>query len=219
MEARLPGSERDSECDDEEGPRHHGLDLQARNRGWSSAANGENQPERTLTLLVCSTGLRISEALGLKWEDIDCAHSRINIVRACSGGVVSKPKTKASKAPVPLHPILEAFLRAWQNENMYSAPGHWVFASTRRKGKQPRVANGWSRITFVPQPLKRELCSREAEIWLPQFEALACYILSQLWVLTPRRCRLCCVMRTCPLLCNSTSRVVLKRACWPKKVC
>ena len=99
------------------------------------------QPERTLTLLVCATGLRISEALGLKWEDIDCEHSRINIVRACSGGVVSKPKTKASQAPVPLHPILEAFLREWQKESMYSGPEDWVFASTRRKGKQPRVAN------------------------------------------------------------------------------
>src|SRR5258708_39767447 len=115
------------------------------------------QPERTLTLLGCSTGLRISEALGLKWEDIDCAHSRINIVRACSGGVVSKPKTKASKAPVPLHPILEAFLRAWQKESMYSEPETGFLPALGERESNPEWPTRWSRIIFVQQQLKREL--------------------------------------------------------------
>ncbi|HKV79253.1 MAG TPA: tyrosine-type recombinase/integrase [Candidatus Sulfotelmatobacter sp.] len=43
---------------------------------------GMRQPERTLTLLVAATGLRISEALGLKWEDIDYLKQRICITRA-----------------------------------------------------------------------------------------------------------------------------------------
>jgi integrase len=29
------------------------------------------QSERTLTLLIAATGLRISECLGLQWQDID----------------------------------------------------------------------------------------------------------------------------------------------------
>jgi integrase len=99
------------------------------------------QPERTLTLLISATGLRISEALGLKWEDIDCVRSRINISRAYVGGVLGKPKSKASQAPVPLHPVLAAFLREWQQQTVYSGPGDWVFASDRLNGKQPRSAN------------------------------------------------------------------------------
>jgi len=32
------------------------------------------QPERTLTLLIAATRLRISECLGLQWKDIDYAN-------------------------------------------------------------------------------------------------------------------------------------------------
>jgi integrase len=33
------------------------------------------QPERTLTLLIAATGLRISECLGLQWADVDYDHA------------------------------------------------------------------------------------------------------------------------------------------------
>jgi integrase len=51
------------------------------------------------------------------------------------------PKTKASKDPVPLHPLLAEFMLCWKQKTLYSQPGDWVFASFRLKGKQPRVAN------------------------------------------------------------------------------
>ena len=51
------------------------------------------------------------------------------------------PKTKASKGPVPLHPLLAEFMLRWKEKTAYSEPGDWVFASFRLKGKQPRVAN------------------------------------------------------------------------------
>lgn len=99
------------------------------------------QPERTLTLLISATGLRISEALGLRWEDIDCVNSRINICRAYVGGVLGNPKSKASQAPVPLHRVLASFLRKWQEQTAYCGPTDWVFASERLNGNQPRTAN------------------------------------------------------------------------------
>jgi integrase len=99
------------------------------------------EPERTLTLLAASTGLRISECLGLQWQDVSFAEAMIHVRRTWTGGQVGLPKTKASKGPVPLHPLLAEFMLRWKEKTAYSEPGDWVFASFRLKGKQPRVAN------------------------------------------------------------------------------
>ena len=99
------------------------------------------QPERTLTLLAAGTGLRISECLGLQWQDANFADAMIHVRRTWTCGQVGLPKTKASKGPVPLHPLLAEFLLSWRQKTPYSQPGDWVFASFRLNGKQPRVAN------------------------------------------------------------------------------
>src|SRR5216683_2774176 len=70
------------------------------------------EPERTLTLLAAGTGLRISECLGLQWQDVSFAEAVIQVRRTWTCG----------KVP-------------------YSQPGDWVFPSLKLKGQQPRVAN------------------------------------------------------------------------------
>ncbi len=99
------------------------------------------EPERTLTLLAAGTGLRSSECLGLQWQDVDFAEAMIHVRRTWTGGQVGLPKTKTSKGPVPLHPLLAEFMLRWKERTAYSESGDWVFASSRLKGKQPRVAN------------------------------------------------------------------------------
>jgi integrase len=99
------------------------------------------EPERTLTLLAASTGLRISECLGLQWQDVSFAESIISVRRTWTCGRVGVPKSKASHAPVPLHPLLAEFMQEWKNTTSYSGPEHWVFASFKLKGRQPRIAN------------------------------------------------------------------------------
>ena len=42
-------------------------------------------PYRTLMFLVAVTGLRISEALGLKWDDLDYERSTIHLRRVWVG--------------------------------------------------------------------------------------------------------------------------------------
>jgi len=54
---------------------------------------------------------------------------------------VGKPKSRASKAPVPMHGLLVVSLLEWKKETPYNQPGDWVFASTKLKGAQSRVAN------------------------------------------------------------------------------
>jgi integrase len=65
----------------------------------------------------------------------------IHVRRTWTCGQVGLPKSKASKGPVPLHPLLAEFMLLWKQKTPYSQPGDWVFPSLRLKGKQPRVAN------------------------------------------------------------------------------
>ena len=98
--------------------------------------------ELTLTILVAATGIRISEAMGLKWGDIDYQNKQINLRRVWVGDtIVEQLKTEDSEAPVPLTALLAKFLRDWQRETVYGRPSDWVFASARNKGKTPRSSS------------------------------------------------------------------------------
>jgi integrase len=99
------------------------------------------EPERTLTLLAAGTGLRISECLGLQRHEVSFADTLIRVRRTWTCGRVGLPKSKASKGPVPLHPLLSEFMFRWKEKTAYSQPCDWVFPSVRLNGKQPRVAN------------------------------------------------------------------------------
>ena len=96
---------------------------------------------RVLVLADAATGLRISEILALRWSDIDTAHSCIRVARAYVYGKFGPPKSKASKKPVPLHPLLAASLDAWRKETMYASNDDFVFPSIRLKGRKPPRAN------------------------------------------------------------------------------
>ena len=100
-----------------------------------------SEPERTLTLLATGTGLRISECLGLQWQDVSFSDSVIHVRRTWTCGRVGLPKSKASKAAVPLHPLLADFMLHWKRKTPYANPCDWVFPSFRKDGKQPRVSN------------------------------------------------------------------------------
>jgi integrase len=99
------------------------------------------EPERLLLLLAACTGVRVSEALGLQWSDMDHARNCIHIRRAWTGGKVGATKTKASRSTVPMHALLAEQLQAWHRETPYNGLADWIFASFKLKGKQPRVAN------------------------------------------------------------------------------
>ena len=98
--------------------------------------------EQTLVILVAATGIRISEAMGLKWEDIDYQNRQINLRRVwVKDTIVERLKTDDSEAPVPLTDLLADCLRNWNRETMYGRPNDWVFASTRSKGRKPRSSS------------------------------------------------------------------------------
>lgn len=102
-----------------------------------------NTPEPRRTLLLCdaATALRVSEILGLMWMDLDFDELVMQVRRAFVWGRFKEPKSKASKAPVPMHPLLAGFLLAWRERTTYSTDGDFVFPSTRLKGKKPLSAS------------------------------------------------------------------------------
>jgi len=96
---------------------------------------------RVLVLADAATGLRISEILALRWSDIDTANSCIRVIRAYVYGRFGPPKSKASKKPVPLHPLLAESLATWRKETPYPTNDDFVFPSFRLKGAKPPRAN------------------------------------------------------------------------------
>jgi integrase len=100
------------------------------------------ESERVLTLVIAATGLRISEALGLQWQDVDYANQRINLRRVwVDNKVVERMKTEQSEAPATMSPTLAEVLKCWHQQTPYGQPGGWICASSRLKGRQPRTAS------------------------------------------------------------------------------
>ncbi|HLJ89103.1 MAG TPA: site-specific integrase [Candidatus Angelobacter sp.] len=94
--------------------------------------------EKALVVLTAATGLRISEALGLKWEDLDFDRNKIQVRRSWTAGEFGKPKNRASKSAVPMHDILAGFMQNWKEQTPYFKETDWVFPSFKLDGKQPR---------------------------------------------------------------------------------
>ena len=96
---------------------------------------------RTMVITDAATALRVSEVLALKWYDLDFTDQLIRVRRAYVERRFGPPKSKASKAPVPMHPLLAAHLLAWRKETLYPNDEDLVFPSLRLKGARPPAAN------------------------------------------------------------------------------
>lgn len=93
--------------------------------------------ERTLVLIVASTGLRQSELFGLKWGDINFALGTMGVTRSIVCGVVGPCKTESSQKPVPVHQTVLETLAKWREVCRYTEPDDWVFASRQHRGRKP----------------------------------------------------------------------------------
>jgi integrase len=113
------------------------------------------EPYRTLVFLVAVTGLRISEALGLQWSDLDYERRMIHLRRVWVGNeLVPRMKTDGSAAPVPLGDLLADALQSWHRNTLYAKPDDWVFPSTKMKGKTPLSASMMAKGKIRPAATK-----------------------------------------------------------------
>ena len=108
------------------------------------------EPLNIMVLVGGAFGLRVSELLALKWEDIDEKGKTISIVRKFTRGKLGETKTAASSAPLPIAPSLLKALFEWKPKTKGS---EWLFPSPRNGG--PRSAS--MLLQKGLKPIAREL--------------------------------------------------------------
>ena len=88
-------------------------------------------------MLAGTTGLRRSELIALRWEDVDFQALQVDVSRSCVRGEIGDTKTQASAKPVPLHPLVAAALAEWKLATPYQADDDYLFPSIRANGETP----------------------------------------------------------------------------------
>ena len=105
-----------------------------------------HEPFSTLALLCVCLGLRISEALALRWSDVDWLGARLSIRRGIVAQVVDDVKTEGSAKTFGLAEDLLSRLKAWKQASPFSDAGDWVFASPLKIGRLPYSYTGTRRV-------------------------------------------------------------------------
>ena len=84
------------------------------------------EPHRTMVVVAQSTGLRVSEILALKWQDIDFEDLSMRVTRKVVNGRVNRVKTEYSEDDLPLDSAFATQLLGWKLQCPDSVE-NWVF--------------------------------------------------------------------------------------------
>ncbi|MGA7524516.1 MAG: site-specific integrase [Acidobacteriaceae bacterium] len=109
------------------------------------------EPVNLMVLLAGSLGLRVSEMVALKWEDIDKADRSIAIRRSFTRNRLDETKTPASHARLPIDDVLLSMLAAWRPRTDHS---EWLFPSRITGGPQSASMLLQKKIKPVAERLK-----------------------------------------------------------------
>jgi integrase len=103
-----------------------------------------------MVLVAGCLGLRVSEIMGLRWEDINFAESTMLVQRSVVHGRVGDVKTEYSKDRLPLDPALVEVLSLHRDRCGQFSEG-WVFANpdTGRPYHQEQIQKTHIRLAAV----------------------------------------------------------------------
>jgi len=124
--------------------------------------------ERTLVLVVASTGLRQSELFGLKWGDINFAQMAMSVTRSIVCGVVGPCKTESSQKPVPVHPTVLEALAKWKEASRYIGADELGFREQTAPRSETNMGPG--DFTQIHSSSCAKIRDSEA-IWMAYFSA------------------------------------------------
>ncbi len=100
------------------------------------------EPFATMALLSVCLGLRFSEALALRWSDVDWLGSRLSIRRGIVNQIVGDVKTQGSAKTFELAGELLDCLKSWKQSSEFSGAEDWIFASPFKLGRLPYSYTG-----------------------------------------------------------------------------
>ncbi len=101
-----------------------------------------HEPFGTLALLSVCLGLRISEALALRWSDVDWLGARISVRRGIVEQVIADVKTEGSARTFDLTGEMLDRLKGWKQESQFPGANDWIFASPVKLGRLPYSYTG-----------------------------------------------------------------------------
>ena len=101
-----------------------------------------HDPFATMALLSVCLGLRISEALALKWSDVDWLGSRLSVRRGIVEQIVGDVKTEGSARTFNITNELLERLKTCKQRSDFSGAEDWIFASPLKLGRLPYSYTG-----------------------------------------------------------------------------
>lgn len=119
-----------------------------------------DEPWRTAVFVAVTTGLRVSELLALRWEDVDFTTEEI---RPCRGVVrqnLGVMKTEASRKPLPLDDGIAQVLLRWRSVCPFNQGTDYIFGSLAKGGKQPYWPNAAMEDHIRPAALRAGILKR-----------------------------------------------------------
>jgi integrase len=101
-----------------------------------------HEPHGTIALMCVCFGLRISEALALKWSDVDWLKGTLRVERGIVERNVDDVKTDESRKSLAMAEDLLDRLKVWKQAAEFSADSDWIFASPVKIGRLPYSYTG-----------------------------------------------------------------------------
>jgi|ERR1700733_7861573 len=99
------------------------------------------KPFHTIALVCVCFGLRISEALALKWSDVDWLNGKLSVQRGIVRQRVDDVKTETSHEAITITQTMIEALKLWKQTTRFSAQEDWIFASPSQLGRLPWSAD------------------------------------------------------------------------------
>lgn len=145
------------------GTHHKALPLE-QSQEIKSRLNELTGRERIMMALLCYTGQRIGEVLGLRWEDIDFVRKEIHLVRGITHPtrnqpVVGSPKTENSIRVIPLAEQLITFLTPIQASG-YVVSGEKPLTFQQQKRSWEKIAKYFHIEGYTAHDM-RDTCATE----------------------------------------------------------
>lgn len=103
------------------------------------------EPFKTMALLQLCLGLRVSELLALRWQDVDWMGSKLNVEHGIVNQHLDSVKTEGSRKIMSLDSALLVVLSAWKQETEFRNAEDWIFPSPVKLGRLPYSYTGYWR--------------------------------------------------------------------------